>query len=163
MGSAYNPEPNDSGESKNHLACEANGCPLPGSMNLGGSAWCCRYHAKAPPHHWPLITRILHEHERGRKIIRAAEALKLDDYNALQEADSWKLADSIKPQPGEVLSHWINRLKDFMHDALAEKLNAEIKKFEKSNPHREAGRSAQWAIEQLTSGVLLNKKRDRAA
>jgi hypothetical protein len=55
--------------------CKANGCPLRGSINMGGG-WMCSYHSNAEAHQWPRVTEALLEADDIRLAID--EVLKID-------------------------------------------------------------------------------------
>ena len=50
--------------------CGATGCPVRGSVDLGGSSrYCCAWHAWAKPEKWPAITEALLQHDWLRDFI----------------------------------------------------------------------------------------------
>lgn len=49
---------------RNPTACTAIGCPLPGSLDMGGGGrYVCHCHARAEPMQWPRVTHDIADHD----------------------------------------------------------------------------------------------------
>ena len=62
-------------EARDESRCKANGCPMRGTLNLGGG-WVCVYHSQCEPHDWPRVTEALIQADDIRLAID--EVLKID-------------------------------------------------------------------------------------
>lgn len=175
--SAYNSEPKQKPEEKEHSSgCLANGCPLPGSLNIANEGWFCPYHSTKGRHVWDEITKIVIKTARCDRLIKVIESITCQQFNSLQElakckfkkipnhnrwlsiefSDPWKVKKSMKPYHGEWHKSWVLRVKGSIHD-YRKKLVAEIiKKPQKSFDGMEGKeQKSSWAVDALTNGSLL--------
>ena len=152
--SAYNQKPEVEETEPQSNRCPASGCPMSVSMFIDGGPWTCRYHSKQPTIAWLKITDMLNENKRWFMILKAAESIVADEFDAIQKEDSWQLDELIRPVKGELHPQWVHRVKETIYRALKDKVN----KISDDSATSMAGGSNKLTIHQLTSGVLKKSK-----
>lgn len=138
------------------IKCKAQGCPLNGSMNMGGDGWLCTYHVKAGTKEAEKITEMLRENIRLINIEKTIARLRIDEYEALLERDSIELHELMRPVEGEAFEAWRHRVKQTIHKLFTQKTNEIIEEAIVSGGG--GSMSISRAVKDLTSGILLPKR-----
>jgi len=158
MSSAYNPNQKhaqqDDPESSSNK-CSAHGCPELGSLFSEGGPWLCRYHNKTPKFLWSKVTEVVNKNIRRLKILKAAEGIRIEEFDAIQKSKDWALDELIVPVPGETHPHWLMRIKETVFFAIKKQIDIAVMDIEVSSSSSRA--SLSWAAGQLTSGILMKK------
>lgn len=97
----------------NALACNAWGCPLLGSMDLGGGGkYFCHCHVNASPKEWQNITGLIRSHQWLIDFTASMRAMKrTSDWRGMA-ARFWAQAEPevMVPHQGETLDGYVYRL-----------------------------------------------------
>ncbi len=161
LASAYNPpeEKNKTPEisREEHLACKANGCPLPGSIMVEGGPWLCPYHSRRPRFFWDDITFMLRQNMRLLKLINVVQTLRCDEFDQIQASGKWQIEEMVQPFDSESHPHWQNRVKQSIHRALKHKANKIVGRRDLADKGMSPVNESS-AVTQLTNGTLLRNK-----
>lgn len=99
-------------------ACAAHGCPLRGTIDLGGSGrYLCHGHAHAGLERWPAITQAIRQHEWMLRIVRDVKAAGSRDTQWRKAAMlAWAVEPDMAPHAQETQALYVARLlQDFEH------------------------------------------------
>lgn len=157
--SDYNPkekEPEPQKTRAEHLSCQAQGCPLPGSVSVLGGSWCCVYHSAAARENWPKVTDLLNSNKRVFHITELARKLTSAEFDSLNQSGAWKINERIKPLPKENHAQWVWRVISLAHKSIKDKTIDIMQDKQQSFDGIEPGKvNVSQAVAELTSGVLL--------
>jgi hypothetical protein len=135
----------DAGATRPSFACNANGCPMTGSIFLGnGGRGICHYHYAQNSSDWPRITKVLSDWRCITFEINDARRVLCDqdlctDVKAQNDAfrTAWErllpvlvasgwAATELAPRDGEQLGSWTRRLEAFMGVQVAQAIHQRV-------------------------------------
>lgn len=117
-------------------ACFADGCPMPGTINLTGTQWHCGWHHQAQPSDIPRITRTINDWACVASEINRARAALIGQFASDPAALNQLFTEAVNRLRPAVMGggwgkqferdgfegyrDWMIRLQDFLHARVTE-------------------------------------------